>query len=279
MTQAVQLRPTTNIVTASSTSLTGGQQVTLISVVQSSGPVPATGTVTFTGGGTSLGTSAVDSAGVATLTVNLLTNSPTVIASYSGDAVYAPSTSTQTTLTVAKATQFTMLMSPSSVTLQSQQHSTTKLTLTSLNSFTDTLDLSCAGLPFAATCTFSSDRVLLGANGSQAIQIVVDTGSPLTSGSQASLEHSTRGSLPAMCFLPAGTLFGLLFWKGRRRMRLGFTGVLMLLLLAGLSTGLSGCGGLQINGTPAGTYVFQVTATGTASGAMQAMDMTLTVTQ
>ena len=49
--------------------------------------------------------------------------------------------------------------------------------------------------------------------------------------------------------------------------------------LAGVSAGLSGCSGLHINGTPAGTYVFQVSATGTGTGVTQAIDVTLTVTQ
>jgi large repetitive protein len=279
MTQSVQLRPTTNVLTASSTSLTGGQQVTLISVVHFSGPVVATGTVTFTSNGTVLGTAALDKTGVATLTVNLLTSAPTVIASYSGDSVYAASTSTQTSVIVAKPTQFTMQMAPPSITLQSKQHSTTTLTLTSVNNFSDTLDLSCAGLPFATTCTFTNDRVALAAGGVQAIKVVVDTGSPLTAGSQASLEQQGTESVAAICCLPAGALFGLLFWKRRRRMRSSLGGLLMLLLLAGLSTALSGCGGLSINGTPAGTYIFQVTATGTGTGTTQAMDMTLTVTQ
>jgi hypothetical protein len=57
------------------------------------------------------------------------------------------------------------------------------------------------------------------------------------------------------------------------------TGLLMLLLLAGVTAGLSGCSGLQINGTPPGTYVFQITATGTGTGVTQTTDVTLTVTQ
>jgi len=279
LTQSVQLRPTTDTLTASSTSLTGGQQVTLISVVRFSGPVAPTGTVSFTSNGAVLGTSSVDITGVATFTVNLLTNPPTVVASYSGDSVYATSTSSQTSITVGKPTQFTMQLNPSSVTLQSQQNSTVTLTLTSLNSFTDTLDLGCLGLPFAATCTFTKDQVVLGANGNQVIQIVVDTGSPLTSGSQARLEQRSNGSLATLCFLPGGALLGLIFWRDRRRMHKSLTGLLMLLLLAGLSIGLNGCSGLHINGTPAGTYVFQVSATGTGTGVTQAIDVTLTVTQ
>ena len=46
--QSVQLRSTSSSLTVSSTSLTGGQQVTLINVAHFSGPVAPTGTVTFT---------------------------------------------------------------------------------------------------------------------------------------------------------------------------------------------------------------------------------------
>jgi len=277
--QLVQLRPTTDTLTASSTSLTGGQQVTLISVVRYSGPVAPTGKVTFLSNGSTLGSSTLDATGVATLTVNLLTGSPSVAASYSGDLVYAASTSAQTSITVAPPTQFTMQVNPSSVSLPTQQHSTSTLTLTSLNNFTDTLNLGCLGLPCAATCTFSSDQVTLSSNGVQVIQVVIDTGSPLTAGSQARLETRSGNSLATLCFLPGGALLGLVFWKGRRRLR-GSLGVLMMLLmLAGALTGLNGCSGLHVNSTPPGTYVFQVTAAGTGTGVTQSMDVTLTVTQ
>jgi len=280
MTQSVQLRPTTNLLTASSTSLSGGQQVTLISVVRFSGPVTPTGTVTFLSQGVVLGTSTLDSTGVATLTVNLLSSSPTVVATYSGDAIYATSTSPVTTITVAKPTQFTMQINPATLTLQTQQHITATLTLASLNNFSDTLDLGCLGLPFAATCTFTKDQVALAADGTQTMQLVIDTGSPLTAGSEARLERRGIGSLATMAFLPGGVLLGLLFWRSGRRMRKGLGGLLiLLLLLAGLSTGLTGCAGLQVNGTPPGTYVFQVTASGSGTGVTQSMNVTMTVTQ
>jgi hypothetical protein len=175
---------------------------------------------------------------------------------------------------VKPPTQFTLALNPASVSLASQQNVTTTLTITSLNNFADTLDLGCLGLPFAATCTFSKDAVALNANRTQAIQVVIDTGSPLTAGSVARVERPDASSL-AMCLLPGGALLGLLFCKKRRKL----AGLLMLLVLAGVSAGLSGCSGLHINGTPAGTYVFQVTATGTGTGVTQSMDVTLTVTQ
>jgi RsiW-degrading membrane proteinase PrsW (M82 family) len=203
-----------------------------------------------------------------------------VTAVYSGDSVYTTSTSPQTSITVGQPAQFTMQLNPTALSLQSQQHLITTLTIASVNNFTDTLDLGCLGLPFAATCTFSKDAVALGADGTQVIQVVVDTGSPLTSGSVAQLEQHRAGPLVMMSFLPGAALLGFAFWKGRRKMRSGLTGLLMLLLLAGISAGMSGCsGGLSINGTPPGTYIFQVTATGTGTGVTQAIDVTLTVTQ
>jgi hypothetical protein len=259
--------------------LTGGPQVTLISVVHFSGPVSPTGTVTFLSNGQALGAIAVDNTGVAALTVNFLTSSPSVISSYSGDSVYAGSASVQTSVTVAKPEQFEMQINPSTVTMQSQQNSIIALTLTSVNNFTDTLDLSCAGLPFAATCTFANDRVTLGSNGVQVIPVVVDTGLPLTSGSQANVKQHGPESLGVICLLPVGSLLGLFFRKSAYKLQTGQSRLLTLLFLVAVAVGLGGCGGLHINGTPPGTYVFQVTATGSGSGVTQAMDMTLTVTQ
>lgn len=63
LTQTVQLRPTTNVLTTSATSISGGQQVTLIAVVHWSGPVVPTGTVSFKSGDTIRGIATVDNAG------------------------------------------------------------------------------------------------------------------------------------------------------------------------------------------------------------------------
>ena len=56
----------------------------------------------------------------------------------------------------------------------------------------------------------------------------------------------------------------------------------MLLLAVGcfaFTLSLSGCAGLQGNGTPPGSYTFKVTASGLGSGATQSQVVTLTVTQ
>jgi hypothetical protein len=46
-----------------------------------------------------------------------------------------------------------------------------------------------------------------------------------------------------------------------------------------MTLSVAGCSGLTINGTPAGTYTFKVTAAGQGSGATVSQTVTLTVTK
>jgi sugar lactone lactonase YvrE len=273
--QTVLLRPTSVDLTATSTDPNNPQQITLIGVVHWSGPLTPTGSITFSNGNTVLGTGSVDSVGVATVTVILQSNANSIQAGYGGDAYYAPSTSLLTTITGGPATQFTMLVSPSSVSLQSKQHTTVNLVLSSVQNFSDTLQLGCLGLPFAATCTFSAPQVRLTANGQAVTQLTIDTGNPLGAGATAQL-HGGRSSAVLLCFLPCGLFFVYGTWRSRKIKILPF-----LLLFGAVTATLSsmGCSGLQINGTPPGTYTFKVTAAGTGTGATQSQTMTLTVSQ
>ena len=106
--QTVLHRPTADVLTSSATSLTGGQQVTLISVVQWTGPIVPTGTTVFSAGGTVLGTTPVDGTGVATLTINPQIGLTDVVATYSGDGTYAGSASTNVEISVGEQSQFTV---------------------------------------------------------------------------------------------------------------------------------------------------------------------------
>lgn len=275
LTEGVQLRSTATALSASQTNAGNTQQVTLIGVVRSTGPVAPTGVITFTSGATVVGSGSIDATGVATLTIFLQNNTQNIVASYGGDAAYAASSSLATTVSGGVATQFTFQISPTSITLQSKQRSTVNLSLVSLNGFADTLQFGCAGLPSAATCTFSKPQVALAANGSGTIQLTVDTGDPLGAGSEASVVR--RGNSTALlCFVPGTFLLGIVFV---RRRRLGLPRLLLTLLAVGTILGASGCNGLSINGTPPGTYAFKVVVSGQGTGATQTQDVTLTVTQ
>jgi sugar lactone lactonase YvrE len=280
LTQTVLLRPSAVVLTSSATSLTGGQQVTLIGVVQWTGTIVPTGMMTFQSTTGPLGTSLIDASGVATLTINPATGVTNVTATYSGDAAFAGSTSAAIPLTVGLPPQFFLKASQTTVAVQSLQHMTVDLTASSEKGFSDMLTLGCLGLPKAATCTFSQNRVSLPADGTFTVHVVVDTGSPLTAGSVASNEGPSSTTLIAICGLPGGVLGCLLFWKrslwkARRQGMLG--GVLILLVALGAAAGLSGCGTININGTPVGTYNFQITAAAQGTGVIQAVNMTLTV--
>lgn len=273
LSEAVQLRPTTVALTGSSTDPNNPQTVTLIAVVGWVGPIAPTGTVTFASGSTVLGSAPVDSIGVATLTVTLGTSGASMVATYSGDLSYATSASAATAITVGAPTQLGMSLDPPAMTFASGQHSTANLTLVSMSGFSDTMALGCLGLPFAATCTFSKTQVDLAANGTESVQLTVDTGDPLGAGGSAAVEErSPKGVL--VCFLPLVLLLGFRV----RRCRTRLPSLLLIVCAAAMMVTASGCSGLHINSTPPGTYVFKVTATGVNTGTTQSQTMTLTVT-
>ncbi|MGA7155463.1 MAG: Ig-like domain repeat protein [Acidobacteriaceae bacterium] len=269
--ETVQLRATTTALSGSVTNSNNPLEVTLIAVVNWSGPVAPTGTVTFTAGSTVLGSGQLDSIGVATLDVTM--SSQNIVAAYGGDGSYAGSGSLSTLISGGTAIPFSMQVSPSSLTLQSKQHASTSVTLTSLQGFTDTLQLGCLGLPNAATCTFTMSQAILAANGTVTVQLVVDTGDPLGAGATADAMKSNSDAL--FCFLPCLLWFGF----GARRRNIWGGALLVGFCMLSLSILFTGCSGLTIHGTPAGTYTFQVTASGEATGAIASQPMVLTVTQ
>ena len=280
LSELVQLRGTTDVLTTSATSLTGGQQITLISVVKWTGPKTPTGTVTFYTATDSLATVALDSTGVATVTALLSGTSANLSSSYSGDQNYAASTSGTELVTIGPAADFQMTATPPVFTLVSKQHLMVNLSIASLQNFTDTLSLGCLGLPQSATCSFSSDQMVLAAGAMQSVTLTVDTGNPLLAGPQAKNENGpslngTGSKLVLACLLPGGLLFGLVGMRFRKAR--GIAGLLMLLILAALSTVVIGCGTVSQTGTPPGVYHFNVSAT-SKTGITQTLPMTMTVT-
>jgi hypothetical protein len=282
VTETVQLRASTTSVAASGTTVTTGAPLTLFAAVAGAAVTP-TGTVTFYSGSTTIGSATLNASGVATLnytpTAGTYSN---ISASYSGDAVYAASTSSVLgTITVGQALNFSITPNPSSLTVQSKQFGVINISLKSLDGFSDAMSIGCLGLPSGASCTFSSTQVNLALGGTQTVQVTLDTADPLTAGGQAKLEMK-NSSMTLACGLPVGVLLGLLLWTTRKRLskdgRRAMGGLLVLALTL-LTIGLSGCGALQINGVAPGTYNVQVFATGIQTGITQSATITLTVTQ
>ncbi|NYF50753.1 Ig-like domain repeat protein [Tunturiibacter gelidoferens] len=276
LTEVVQLHTSKATLTISSSPVVENKPFTLVATLQGDAAVPPSGTVVFSSGGTTLGSATLNASGIATLTTSLGLGTYTPIATYQGDSQYLGSVSSAVSLTVIQATNFTIALNPPTMQLKTTQHNTIQLTLTSIQNFTDVLSLGCVGLPRAATCTFTSDQVSLDANGHQTISLTIDTGSPLTAGSVAKADGPSAGGI-ALCFLPSGLILGLSLLRSRRANKM-LSGLLLALLFTG-AMAISGCGGLDVHGTPAGTYIFNVTAIGAKTTATQSAPMTLTVTQ
>jgi len=275
LSEVINLRPTTTSVSSTQTNASDPLQVTLIASVGWTGPVSPTGTVTFMTGTTVIGTEPLNGSGQATINIELQGTSEPVTATYNADTVYASSTSVVTAITGGGVSQYSIVVTPGTMTMQSSQHGVATFTLTSVSNFTDTMQLGCLGLPVDATCTFSVDQGVLPANGTLTGKLTVDTGDPLGAGATAKNESSTRSGV-LLAFLPAGLLVCLVFFRSRRRS----LPLLLLLLCAVAGTlGVSGCGGIKINSTPAGTYNFKVTAYGVGTGVTRTQDVTLIVTQ
>ncbi len=284
LTQTVNLRPSTVSFNPSTTSLSSGQQMTLISVVQATGSRPATGTVTWMSGSTVMGTAAIDATGLATVTVTPAQGVWNTVAQYSGDALYAASVSQPQTITVGPTLEFTIGLTPSNMSMQSGAHSSMNITISTAATFTDTLAMGCAGLPVDATCTFSQDQIATSGGASHQLTVIVDTGNPLGAGPTAQLRTPHTGGMSATyaCALPVGALMALLLGFNRRRILRNRKLVLLsLMLLAGFgSTVLTGCGSnFNQQPTPAGSYTFQIVATGNKTGVTQTATVQLTVTK
>jgi len=276
LTQGVLLRATTTALAISEIDPANPQQVTLIGIVGWTGPVPPTGTITFTNGSAVIGSSPIDTSGAATINITLDANiTENVVATYNGDMSYASSASLATSVTGGPATQFTLALNPSSVSIQSKQHIVIQVSAASINGFTDTLLFGCLGLPFAATCTFSSVQTSLASEGASTVQLTIDTGDPLGAGALVGLNRSRNSNL-LLCFLPGCVFAGFALF---RRRRASLQGLLLLIVAIAVTLSASGCAGLQINGTPAGSYTFKVTASGQNTGATESQVMNLTVTQ
>ncbi len=273
----VSLIPTTTNLSAATTAGSNPQTVLIAVVLGTSGPTP-TGSVTFTSGTTTIGSGALNTNGVVTLTPNLAAGNYSIVANYSGDSIHSPSASTPVTVD-ATPVDFNLTVTPATVSVKTSQNATVTVNLTSEGGFTDTIGLGCASLPPDVTCLFSNNTVNLSANGTASVQLSIDTNIPIGGGTSAMNRRGTgTGELSmAGLFLPFSAFFGWFLWRLRKRSM----GLLTLGLVIALSAGAllaSGCGGYSSSSAAPGTYVIQVTGTGTSSNVIHYQNVSLTVT-
>jgi hypothetical protein len=245
-------------------------------VVGASGATP-TGTITFTTGTTVIGSSALDSNGVASISPNLPTGTFPVVASYGGDATHAPSQSAPVSVTGSPA-QFSLTLTPATLSMTVAENSTITVNVTSVGGFTDTVALGCAALPAGVTCTFANPSVKLTANGTSTSQLTIDTNSPLSGGPAAMNAGKGRGFSLAGVFLPFGVIFGFAFFRLRRRS----ASLLTMALVAVLSLGAlmaTGCNSFGASTVTPGNYTVEITGTGSQSNTIHYAILTLNITK
>ncbi len=270
--------PTTTSVGSSLT--TGANpQVVLVATVSNSGSGSApTGTVTFTSGTTQLGSAALDSSGVATLTPNLISGvTYIIVAAYGGDAVHGSSTSPAFTVS-GTPIPFSLAVTPSSVSVATSENAAVTVNLNSNGSFTDAIGLACASLPAEVTCHFSSPSAELPAGGSASIQLTIDANKPQSGSASAMNGHAGRRTAAlASLLLPLGLGFGCIFWRLRRRNN-GLLTMALVLALSAASFLAAGCNSVIRNSAVPGSYVIQITGTGASTGEQQHQNVSLTIT-
>lgn len=246
-----------------------GNDVTFTATVtpSSGGSGSPTGTVTFYDGTTELGAASLGANLGASFTTSSLTQGThAIMASYSGNAAFAASTSpvlTESITASATAGDFTIAANPSALTLLSGASGSITVTVAPVSGFSGTVNLSCGNLPAFLSCSFLSQTLTLTGGASQSTTLTVSVPS-FSSQLQNELDtgHGVGGRLLALCFLFPGLGTGVLLIAPVRRRRFRVRVLVVVATLLGAALTLEGCG-VTYRGY-AGTYQFVVT--GKANG-------------
>jgi hypothetical protein len=262
--------------TASSSSITPGQSLTLSATVAPATTGTPTGTVSFYDGATLLSTVALAS-GAASYTTSSLAPGTThsFTAAYSGDTNFTASGSTSSASASVAPLDFTMTLSgPSSQTMVPGSTITYQVQVTpDYGLYAGTVNFAVSGLPPGATATFSPASILAN-GGPQTVTVTIQTAT-------ATAKRDASQQPPGRKLEPFALALLLLFGAGslRRRGRaLRNLLSLVLLLLGGAAATLttSGCGAANgfFNQTP---QSYSVTITATSGNLQHATTVTLNV--
>ena len=193
----------------------------------------------------------------------------TVQALYQGDTNYTSATSAPQQVEVLPPADFSLDV-PASANIKQGQSLSTVVTVHSINNFTGTVNLTCAGLGPMMGCNPSLRALVLSLPASAYQQL---TATPASASSNLAITTTAT----TVTTVSSG-LFLFLFTGGLRRKRKSKRPSAILLALLGSMLVLAGCGGLrylQSNGTPRGTYRISITGTSGNLTHTQFIDVTL----
>ena len=270
--QVVSGGATTTALTASSTSA----MLTLTATVSPVSAGTPTGTVNFMEGTTSLGSSALNGTGIATLSTSALSaGTHSITAVYSGDAAFTASTSSAFAVSANFALSASTASPPS---VMAGESSSSTIRVSPINGFnpsevTFTCNIAPALSP-AASCSVTKMTV---ANDSATAMLTVTT----IAGTSASDSHPAGGPGSRGMLLFALLIPGLLIGTDAKQRGKLLAWTLTLVVLGGCLL-QSACGGGSPNpttmanaGTPAGAYT--ATVMGTANGQQHTTTVSITV--
>ena len=151
--------------TAETHDTAGGTQATISVSVMGNDGQPATGAAILQDDGKEIAGVAVDATGHASATLTLAPGDHTITATYSGDSTHLTSISQVTPVRAATgaAFNFTVSVSPASLSLTAGQSGTVTASVTPVNASSLTapmfVTLSCSGLPDQSACTFTPENI------------------------------------------------------------------------------------------------------------------------
>src|SRR5262252_994169 len=182
--------------------VTAGSPVTLTSVLQPaiSGSAAPTGTISILEGATVIASASINGRVTYITAPNVASGTHTYTASYGGDANYAQMYYGKVTVTaVGGGPDFTISATPSSQTVTAGSGTSYTTTVSAVNGFTGTVNLSVSGLPSGATSSFNPASVA--GSGNSTLSVSTSSTTPagtytLTiTGTSGSLTHSTTVAL------------------------------------------------------------------------------------
>ncbi len=259
-------QPSNSIATSSNPALVNQPIVYTVQInAQNSINVLPTGSVTFTDGGQLLGTAQLQPDATASLTTQLsVPGDHSIVAAYSGDSNFGPSQTAPFLQHITAADAFTLSTTPTAISQAAGASTAISVTLFSPTNSTDTVHLSCDGLPPGVACTFHDSSLVPSPQGTPTTLTVQSTATQTT---HTSL-NSAVGSLA--CVLIVAFVFTFTFGGSQRTAHV-FVGLALLLFLVA-------CGSHTVfrnTATPAGTSTFRVI--GSDPALTQASQVQLTV--
>lgn len=207
-----------------------------------------------------------------------------MVALYSGDAVFSPSTSPVVSMTVTSSPAYQIAVASPSISISAgaTTNNTDTVILTAVNGFAGPVSLACSVTALGAqtsdrtpTCTFDKTPVTLAAGGTSSASLMISTvQSRNVSGAATQMATAKWVNTTLLTPLGEGTsLCAVLLWLVPRR-RLPWRSLRLVLVLTAACVTLTGCGGgartasttNAVAGTTAGSYMVTITSSTTVAG-------------